>query len=75
MLKNKKEDVIVEKFYDKNGTCIKMICKIPVGNLSKKDSEKRIKELMDLCKNDNTYEYFRKIKRTKRKEKLKKLYE
>jgi len=40
MFKNKKEDNILEKFYDKNGTCIKIICKVPVGNLSRKDAEK-----------------------------------
>lgn len=74
MFKKKKEDIQVEKIYDKNGNYIKILCKVPVGNLSRKDAEKIINELMNLYKNDNMYEYFREIKRNERKEKLKKLY-
>jgi hypothetical protein len=49
----KKDDIQIKKFYDENNKLIRIICKVPVGNLSKKDAEKRIKEMMDLYKNNN----------------------
>jgi len=65
----------VEDFYDENNKFIKRVFKVPIGNISKKDAEKSIKELMNLYKTGEIYEYFRELKRNKRKEKLKKLYE
>ena len=75
LFKKKKEEVQLEKFYDENNKLIRIVCKVPVGNLSKKDAEKTIDELMLLYDNGKIYEFFRKLKRDERKEKLKKIYE
>ena len=78
MVKNifkNKDGVQFEDFYDENNKLIKRVFKVPVGNISRKNAEKRIKEFLDLYKTGEIYEYFRKVKRDERKEKLKKLYE
>lgn len=41
-----------KKFYDKNGNVTRRVFTIPVGNLSREDAEKQIKELMGLYKED-----------------------